>query len=213
MNLPRKPGIYLISSLTTGKVYVGQSINVRKRIQEHTSALKRKGHPNTYLQRAWDLYGAEDFVARAIEIAPIEQLLAIEQYWINKYKSYLRENGFNLSAIANTQTGIKRSDETKARMSIALRGKKRTEEQKKHISLIQTGKKLTEQHKRNIAEGNKKRAPHSAESKAKMSLAATGRKMSPEARAKMSSSKKALFAARKNGGNDEISKSDQATNS
>lgn len=54
--------IYTITCIETGKVYVGQTINVRKRWESHRHYLARGTHRNQHLQRAWAKYGAEAFV-------------------------------------------------------------------------------------------------------------------------------------------------------
>lgn len=44
-------GIYKITNLITGKVYVGQSNNVYARRIEHFTALRRGTHPNKLMQK------------------------------------------------------------------------------------------------------------------------------------------------------------------
>ena len=44
-------GIYKITNLLTGKVYVGQSQNVYERKIEHFTALRRGHHPNYLMQK------------------------------------------------------------------------------------------------------------------------------------------------------------------
>jgi group I intron endonuclease len=64
-NLP-KPGIYKITCIPTQKVYIGQSINVKKRIAAHRSDLKANRHGNDYLQNVVNKYGIENFKFQAI---------------------------------------------------------------------------------------------------------------------------------------------------
>lgn len=55
------PGIYTITCTVTGKVYVGQAINIRKRWGAHRWHLERGLHGNHHLQRAWAKHGAAAF--------------------------------------------------------------------------------------------------------------------------------------------------------
>ena len=48
----KKGGIYLLRNLSDGKVYIGKSINLEKRLKEHKLSLARGDHHNNYLQNA-----------------------------------------------------------------------------------------------------------------------------------------------------------------
>jgi hypothetical protein len=90
-------GIYFIKNHATGKIYVGQSIQISQRIQQHLSALKNRKHSNSRLQRDWDAYGEEWF-----EIGVLEHLQAIEELldrreneWMHHFDSLNPECGYN----------------------------------------------------------------------------------------------------------------------
>lgn len=74
-------------------VYIGQSINITKRLKEHKSSLKYGTNRNRHLQRAWDKYGKECFKFEIIEKCNVELLDKREIYWIKYYNSFLK--GFN----------------------------------------------------------------------------------------------------------------------
>lgn len=50
----RISGIYKITNLVNNKVYIGQSVNIRKRWNQHVLELNKNIHPNIYLQSAWN---------------------------------------------------------------------------------------------------------------------------------------------------------------
>ena len=50
-------GIYKLTNLSNGKIYIGQSVNVEDRIYKHKMALKGNYHKNDHLQKAWNKYG------------------------------------------------------------------------------------------------------------------------------------------------------------
>jgi hypothetical protein len=50
-------GIYKITNLKTGKVYIGKASRVSSRLANHKYLLRNNKHVNVYLQRAWNKYG------------------------------------------------------------------------------------------------------------------------------------------------------------
>jgi len=81
------------------------------------------------------------------------------------------------------------SDDTKKKISAALKGKKKTAEAIEKNRQAQRGKKLTEAHKKNIGEGGKGKV-HTEESIANMTAAQRARVLSEEAKAKISAANK-----------------------
>lgn len=55
------PGIYTITHIASGKVYVGQTNNIRERWMNHRRALRDNCHRNYLLQFAWNKYGSDGF--------------------------------------------------------------------------------------------------------------------------------------------------------
>lgn len=88
-------GIYKIENLINDKVYIGQSVDIKKRWSTHISLLTQNNHCNIYLQNAWNKYGSENFIFDIIEECEQCELNDREIYWINKYNSFM--NGYNLT--------------------------------------------------------------------------------------------------------------------
>lgn len=90
-------GIYLIKC--KNKVYVGQSINVRKRITRHKYQLKNNSHPNNYLQKAFNKSKEifEFLIIECILIDDLEYRNNREIYWIDFYESLNDKKGYNLT--------------------------------------------------------------------------------------------------------------------
>ncbi|MBK5239816.1 GIY-YIG nuclease family protein [Clostridium sp.] len=114
-----KGGIYKILNLVNGKMYVGSSINLKKRKEKHFSQLKNNRHSNRHLQSAYNKDGKENFKWIILEdVIDNSTILSREQYWIDFYGSSNCEVGYNLAPIAGNCLGVKYSDEIKQRMSI-----------------------------------------------------------------------------------------------
>lgn len=93
-------GIYKITNIDNGKMYVGQSVDLKHRWAEHKCDLNNNKHSNNYLQKSWNSHGADKFVFSIIELCQINQLDEKEIYWINKLRTYVGfddSNGYNLS--------------------------------------------------------------------------------------------------------------------
>ncbi len=90
-NIPHQPGIYSITHTDSGRRYVGQATDLRKRKWYHFSSLRNNRHFNKYLQNAWNKYGQSAFVFEVLEICLSEPVIlaAREQFWIDKHKKHL----------------------------------------------------------------------------------------------------------------------------
>ncbi len=95
-----KIGIYKIENKINGKIYIGQSVNIAKRIIEHKYRAFDEKDERTYslyLYVAMRKYGKQNFSFDIIEECQKEALNEKEQYWIQHYKSNQKEYGYNLS--------------------------------------------------------------------------------------------------------------------
>lgn len=114
--------IYKITNKVNNKIYIGlttKPLNIR--YSEHCSKAKST---NYYLHNAIKKYGKENFVIENIEVCDDSNHMKIqEQYWIQKYRSYDRNIGYNLTLGGEGCLGLKHSDKTKMKISLACRGK------------------------------------------------------------------------------------------
>lgn len=91
-------GIYKITNKVNGKVYIGQSVNIKNRWKRHR---KTPYDPNdkSYdlpLYRAIRKYSLDNFSFEILEECNIEELNEKEIYWIKYYNTTNEENGYNL---------------------------------------------------------------------------------------------------------------------
>lgn len=113
--IPDTSGIYAIKNTKNGKVYVGSSVNINRRIKDHFRDLENGEHHSIKLQRAYSR--AKDksiFEPCVLElVSEKSELFAREQYWIDKFDAF--NSGYNCSAFAdNPKYTSKRSVRAKA---------------------------------------------------------------------------------------------------
>jgi group I intron endonuclease len=112
-------GVYRIVNRVSGAVYIGSTTtSFDKRFSAHRTALKKGQHENDHMQKAFNKYGLSAFQFEIIECCSKEEVLHLEQYWLDSY----RANGANLYNIAlkagHPTAGRKLSHETRTRMSV-----------------------------------------------------------------------------------------------
>jgi len=194
-------GIYQIQSkIKPERIYIGSAVNIGRRWTDHLFGLKRGKHSNQKLQNHSNKYGTADLIFNVLEPCFSQFLTIREQYYINKLKPW-----FNICKIAGSQLGIRRSEETKIKLSKLHKGRKLSEKRCKQIGLINLGKHFTEEHKRKISEslkGNKNclNNHHSKETRKKLSELHKGKNnywygkhLPEEIRQKMSESHKGII--------------------
>lgn len=97
-------GIYLITCIPTGKVYVGQSLDMKSRWGEHRSLLIRGKHDNGYLQRAWNKHGSDGFTFAILEEVEPGRLIEREAFHAERLRAFDRKRGFNLQPVEFTHS-------------------------------------------------------------------------------------------------------------
>lgn len=119
-------GVYRIRNLIDNKIYIGSTscTGFKKRWKQHLYLLRINEHNNKHLQNAFNRDKEENFVFEGWLICDPENCLLYEQIYLDGYKSYLRENGYNLSPTAGSTKGIPCPEEKKKKISFSLLGEK-----------------------------------------------------------------------------------------
>jgi hypothetical protein len=94
-------GVYSIVQITTGRLYVGSSIHVVRRLRDHAATLRAQRHHTAKLQEAWRAAGGDGFRFFIVErvSGSIDALRAREQYWITELRGF--PQGFNSKRTAD----------------------------------------------------------------------------------------------------------------
>lgn len=91
-------GIYKIENKLNHKKYIGQSVDVYRRLKKHLWDYDLNNE--TYLSRAIKKYGAENFTYELVEQCKKDELNDKEIYYIQYYHSYIQDpngGGYNLN--------------------------------------------------------------------------------------------------------------------
>lgn len=147
-------GIYKIKNLLNGKVYIGQSIDIKRRFKDHKKEIKNN---NVYpLYHSIRKYGIENFEFNVIEhVSNNDELNIKEQFWVDYYKSFNRSYGYNIRIDCTNNYGVLHSEKTKQDISKKLRGIKRSDKTKEKMSLAKKGKIFTKESRAKMSNAQK----------------------------------------------------------
>jgi group I intron endonuclease len=108
-------GIYTITHIATGRKYVGQSIDVHRRMTDH----RRGGRGRLALAIA--KYGWDAFAWEIVETCEEERLNEREEHWISHF-ACVHPRGFNLTTGGKAASRV--SEETRQKIAAAGRGRR-----------------------------------------------------------------------------------------
>ena len=169
-------GIYSLKNNITGDIYVGQSINLRRRMMEHRCPCSTKG--NRLICKALKKYGFDNFTFSVLEECKKSELDSKEIFWISKLHA-----SYNMTIGGRGVAGNVLSDEARKHLSDCAKKQweNMTDEQKAYkISILKgpkvghkvsketrqklreknLGKKLSDEVKKKISIANKGKMPH-----------------------------------------------------
>lgn len=175
-------GIYKITN-PNGKVYIGQSINIERRFN-HYKLLKCKEQPRLY--KSFIKYGVEEHRFEVIWPCFKCYLTKWERYFQEMHKS-TGKNGLNCILVKTDDFSGGHSEESKKKISKALKGRKLTTEHKNNIAEGNSKRIITNEHRYNLGNGNRGKK-QSDEWKEKLSKARKGLKRTEETKSKISDS-------------------------
>jgi group I intron endonuclease len=165
------PGIYCIENKINGKKYIGKSKYPDKRMfAQHKHSIALNG--------AIDKYGKDNFNRYILIYCDEKDLDELEKHYIEKLKSYVRNNGYNLTLGGGGSVGLKHRKISIKRMSGKNNhnyGKSMPTEQKNKIKDSLIGHTLTSETKLKISLSLLGK-PISEETKKKISISLVGKK-------------------------------------
>jgi len=141
-------GIYKIIS-PTGKIYIGQSVDIKFRWKQH-----RVDCHIGKLKNSIKKHGFDNHTFEILEECSIELLNERERYWQDFY-DVLGPNGLNLILTNTSDKKLVHSNETKEKLRTFNTGKKHSDETKKKCSVKSTGFKHSLESKEKISKTQK----------------------------------------------------------
>jgi group I intron endonuclease len=128
-------GIYCIKNTINGKIYVGSSVNIKKKFRNHLLSLRKNQHPNFKLQSSFNKHKEESFIFYVLEdVLEKENLIAREQFHIDTLAPV-----YNICLLADSSLGVKRTEKTIEKVRQANLGLKHPEWRNKIKSIAQGG--------------------------------------------------------------------------
>jgi hypothetical protein len=172
--------VYITTNLINGKQYIGDH-STNKKDDNYIGSGK-------YLLYALDKYGIENFERKILEFFDTkENAFNAQEKYINEYNT-LVPNGYNISPKGGHQCKNSVSESTKKLLRISAKKQFYSLEYRIAHGEITKLKMNNPVIKKKQIEARKKRAPHSKETRKKMSKTRTGKKHSEETKEKMRNS-------------------------
>lgn len=116
----------------------------------HKSKLKNGKHPNRHLQFAVDKYGIDNFKFYIVEECSIDQLDERECYYIALYITDNKDFGYNVEP-GGSRDNKTMSDETKIKISCALKGREFTDDHRAKIGEANRKRVISDETKQKIS--------------------------------------------------------------
>jgi group I intron endonuclease len=158
--MTKKYYIYKITNTLSDKIYIGQSVEPKRRWKTH-QRLSKNQKTNQYIHHAMNKYGVDNFTFKVIsEYESLEECNSAEAKYIEESNSQNKELGYNIKP-GGREKGWQHTEETKAKQSANWHKIHSPESLKKmHDANIgrkhseETIKKMSETHKANLHSGN-----------------------------------------------------------
>lgn len=141
-------GIYCYKNIINGKLYIGQSVNLKKR---HKAFLSKSKYSGSYFQKAIDKYGKENFSYSILTHCKITELNYYEAFYIQRLKTYNPHYGYNLTT--GGDSAFQRTEICKEKMRDAWDTERRKEQsvKQKGCNNYNYGKKWNQEQKKNAS--------------------------------------------------------------
>lgn len=124
-------GVYKIFNKLTGDFYIGSSSrSFKHRFYQHKNYLKNGKHRNPHLQNSWNKHGESNFEFVILATCPKEYCIKLEQWFLDTLKPQ-----YNLRERAESNLGVRFSEEHKRKLSESQKGRPLTEEHKAKLKL------------------------------------------------------------------------------
>lgn len=117
-----KSGIYTITNMVNGKVYVGKTVNFRRRLAIYNTAVRQQdvSKINQRFLNSINKHGVHNFLFDVLEECSIPDLADRELYWITQLDSINPSVGYNLRLDSSTGMVVHQSTREKISKRIKM---------------------------------------------------------------------------------------------
>ena len=196
----RKSGVYRITNIVNGKVYIGSAKEFKRRSKEHLRSLEKGVHQNKHLQAAFNNDGTDAFVFDVLEVVLGDQAarFQVEQTYLDQYlEDWTRCYNFKKKTVAKPRSCYSKTpEETRRKMSERMSGENNPMYGKSGELSPMYGHKASDEERKRRSVSAKKRGnnrpgyKHSEATKQKIRLVHLGKKLSEDHKRKLSESHK-----------------------
>lgn len=175
--------IYMARNNNTSKIYIGRTVDFKKRKREHLRRAFVPNSPeyNTYFHRSIRTHGVDSFCFEILCTVTAQNkqtlndgLNFMEQLYIEEYNTFA--DGYNCTIGGCGVVGYEFTEEHKRKIGDANRGRKMPDHVKQKLSIVNKGRKHTQEHRDKIRASSKGRKA-TPETCARIGNAHRGKKM------------------------------------
>ena len=123
-----RSGVYLLRNLNNEKIYIGSSIDLRRRFKEYFNVNHLLRNKHLAICAALAKYGYSQFSVEILEYCDPSDILKREQYYLDLLKPQ-----YNILKIAGSFVGFKHSTETKNKLAAIFKGNKNSQNHPKAV--------------------------------------------------------------------------------
>lgn len=155
------PAIYILKNKINGKVYIGETMNLRQRVYSYHKSNIDTPRP---ILRAINKHGLENFSFEYQYYPDMskEELLDIEERLIKEHNSLMSGNGYNVCSRGQNRYSATQSLEARKKRSEIFKGRVITEEWRENMSKAKSGenhpmygKKMSEETKKKMGDSRR----------------------------------------------------------
>ena len=155
------PAIYILKNEINGKVYIGETMNLRQRVYSYHKSNIDTPRP---ILRAINKHGLENFSFEYQYYPDMskDELLDIEERLIKEHNSLMSGNGYNVCSRGQNRYSATQSFEARKKRSEIFKGRVITEEWRENMSKAKSGenhpmygKKMSEETKKKMGDSRR----------------------------------------------------------
>jgi group I intron endonuclease len=116
--MEKKPGVYRLQNIITGRFYIGSTKNIYARFYRHMQCLRQKIYDNERIKEDNEKHGKKSFIFGVVEYCDENQILDREKYYFDLWQPQ-----YNIFDPIKDRKGFKHSENSIMKMKEARKKK------------------------------------------------------------------------------------------